>query len=107
MIPGGKLTGIWGRKRLCIVGLSLYGVGAVTSAVAPNLFVLILGSSILEPEWLPQEKIRPDPQWVTQGSRGVEPAWGAVLGLYSICARRGLGVPGEAAVRHTARHAGD
>ncbi len=48
MIPGGKLTDLWGRKRLFIIGLSLYGVGAVMSAAAPNLFVLILGNSILE-----------------------------------------------------------
>ncbi|HEY9266283.1 MAG TPA: MFS transporter, partial [Mycobacterium sp.] len=48
MIPCGKLTDLWGRKRLFILGLSLYGVGAVMSAAAPNLFVLILGNSILE-----------------------------------------------------------
>src|SRR3954467_15312473 len=48
MIPGGKLTDRYGRKRLLIAGLVVYGVGAVISAVAPGLGVLIIGNSILE-----------------------------------------------------------
>lgn len=48
MIPGGKLTDRYGRKRCLLVGLVTYGVGAVLSAVAPGLGVLILGNSILE-----------------------------------------------------------
>ena len=48
MIPGGKLTDRWGRKRCFTVGLAVYGVGAVLSAVSPGLGVLILGNSILE-----------------------------------------------------------
>jgi MFS family permease len=48
MIPCGKLTDRWGRKRCFIIGLSVYGVGAVLSAVSPGLGVLILGNSILE-----------------------------------------------------------
>jgi MFS family permease len=48
MIPGGKLTDRYGRKRLFTVGLIVYGVGAVLSAVSPGLGVLILGNSILE-----------------------------------------------------------
>jgi MFS family permease len=48
MIPGGKLTDRWGRKRCFILGLTLYGVGALISAVSPGLGVLILGNSILE-----------------------------------------------------------
>src|SRR5580692_1795955 len=48
MIPGGKLTDRWGRKRCFTMGLSIYGVGAVLSAVAPGLGVLILGNSLLE-----------------------------------------------------------
>src|SRR3954452_11653391 len=48
MIPGGKLTDKYGRKRMLIAGLIVYGVGAVVSAVAPGLGVLILGNSILE-----------------------------------------------------------
>jgi MFS family permease len=48
MIPGGKLTDRWGRKRCFTLGLSVYGVGALMSAVSPGLGVLILGNSILE-----------------------------------------------------------
>jgi MFS family permease len=48
MIPGGKLTDRYGRKRLFIAGLVVYGVGAVLSAIAPGLGVLIIGNSILE-----------------------------------------------------------
>ena len=48
MIPGGKLTDRYGRKRCFVVGLVLYGVGALLSAVSPGLGVLILGNSILE-----------------------------------------------------------
>ena len=48
MIPGGKLTDRYGRKRCFTVGLAVYGVGAVVSAVAPGLGVLIIGNSLLE-----------------------------------------------------------
>src|SRR5579872_6532836 len=46
MIPCGKLTDRLGRKQCFLMGLSLYGVGAVLSAVSPGLGVLILGNSI-------------------------------------------------------------
>jgi MFS family permease len=48
MIPGGKLTDKFGRKRCFLVGLLIYAVGAILSAAAPGLGVLILGNSILE-----------------------------------------------------------
>jgi MFS family permease len=48
MIPGGKLTDRYGRKRCFTIGLIVYGVGALLSAAAPGLGVLILGNSILE-----------------------------------------------------------
>jgi len=48
MIPGGKLTDRYGRKRLFRFGLVLYGIGAILSAVSPGLGVLILGNSIFE-----------------------------------------------------------
>jgi MFS family permease len=48
MIPGGKLTDRYGRTRMFRLGLIVYAVGAVISAVAPNLTVLIIGNSILE-----------------------------------------------------------
>src|SRR5262252_4014311 len=48
MIPCGKLTDRLGRKRCFTMGLSVYGIGAVLSAVSPGLGVLILGNSIFE-----------------------------------------------------------
>src|SRR4051812_49582848 len=42
MIPCGKLTDRYGRVRLFQLGLVVYGVGAVLSAVAPGLGVLII-----------------------------------------------------------------
>jgi MFS family permease len=48
MIPGGKLTDRYGRKRCLNLGLAVYGVGALLSALAPGLPTLIIGNSILE-----------------------------------------------------------
>ena len=48
MIPCSKLTDRWGRKRCLIGGLALFGVGALLSAIAPGLGLLIVGNSILE-----------------------------------------------------------
>jgi MFS family permease len=48
MIPCSKLSDRWGRKRCLVAGLVLYGIGAILSALAPGLGVLILGNSILE-----------------------------------------------------------
>src|SRR6187402_212866 len=48
MIPGGKLSDRWGRKRCFTLGLVLYGIGALLSALAPGLGILILGNSVLE-----------------------------------------------------------
>ena len=48
MIPFGKLTVQLGRKTCFVLGLAVYGVGAILSALSPGLGVLILGNSILE-----------------------------------------------------------
>jgi MFS family permease len=48
MIPCSKLTDRWGRKRCFILGLTLYGIGALLSAASPGLGVLILGNSVFE-----------------------------------------------------------
>lgn len=48
MIPCSKLTDRWGRKRCFILGLTLYGIGALLSALSPGLGVLILGNSVFE-----------------------------------------------------------
>src|SRR5262249_52197778 len=48
MIPGSKLSDKWGRKRCFMIGLVLYGIGALLSAASPGLGVLILGNSVFE-----------------------------------------------------------
>ena len=48
MIPGGKLTDRYGRKRCLNLGLATFGLGALISSVAQGLPVLIIGYSILE-----------------------------------------------------------
>ncbi|GAA0255269.1 MFS transporter [Saccharothrix mutabilis subsp. mutabilis] len=48
MVPGGKLTDVWGRKRCFTAGLAVYGAGALVAALAPGPWVLLLGYSVLE-----------------------------------------------------------
>jgi MFS family permease len=48
MIPGSKLTDIWGRKFCFQLGLIIYGLGALIAALAPVLGVLIVGYSLFE-----------------------------------------------------------
>jgi MFS family permease len=48
MIPGGKVGSLIGRKRAFSIGCVIYGAGSLTTALAQNLTVLILGWSLLE-----------------------------------------------------------
>ena len=48
MIPGSKLTDIWGRKRCFVLGLIIYGVGGVLALLSFGLPLLIVGYSLLE-----------------------------------------------------------
>ncbi len=48
MITGGKVGQILGRKRAFAIGCVIYGVGSLTTALAPNLAVLLIGWSALE-----------------------------------------------------------
>jgi MFS family permease len=48
MIPGGKVGSLIGRRRAFSVGCVIYGAGSLTTALAQNLTVLIVGWSILE-----------------------------------------------------------
>jgi MFS family permease len=48
MIPGSKLTDIWGRKRCFVIGLVIYGVGALLALAAQSITLLVIGYSIFE-----------------------------------------------------------
>src|SRR4051794_25921293 len=48
MITGGKIGRIVGRKRAFSIGCVIYACGSLTTAVAPNLTVLMIGWSGLE-----------------------------------------------------------
>jgi MFS family permease len=48
MVTGGKIGSIIGRKRAFLLGLVIYCSGSLTTALAPNLTVLLLGWSLLE-----------------------------------------------------------
>ena len=48
MIPGGKIGSMIGRKRAFVIGSVIYGAGSLTTALAPNLPILIVGWSFLE-----------------------------------------------------------
>lgn len=48
LITGGQLGDILGRRRAFAVGLVVYGIGSGLTALAPSLWVLVLGWSVIE-----------------------------------------------------------
>jgi len=48
MLVGAKLGDILGRDRAFGIGLAIYGVGSLTTALSPNLYVLLFGWSLVE-----------------------------------------------------------
>jgi MFS family permease len=48
MLAGAKLGDILGRDRTFAIGLAIYGVGSLTTALSPNLTVLLVGWSFVE-----------------------------------------------------------
>ena len=48
MITGGKIGANIGRRRAFSIGCIIYGIGSLTTALAPNLGILLLGWSLLE-----------------------------------------------------------
>src|SRR5260370_28908501 len=48
MITGAKVGAMIGRKRAFAIGCVIYGCGSFTTAIAPNLPVLLFGWSFLE-----------------------------------------------------------
>jgi MFS family permease len=47
MIPGSKLTDIWGRKQCFMLGLIIYSLGALVALLARQLPTLIIGYSFM------------------------------------------------------------
>jgi MFS family permease len=43
MLTGAKLGDIWGRRRVFAIGLGVYGVGSLITALSPNVTVLTIG----------------------------------------------------------------
>src|SRR3954452_4252028 len=48
MLAGAKLGDILGRDRTFAIGLVIYGIGSFTTAISPNLTVLLIGWSLIE-----------------------------------------------------------
>jgi MFS family permease len=48
MLVGAKLGDIWGRDRAFAIGLVVYACGSATTAISPNLAVLLFGWSLVE-----------------------------------------------------------
>jgi EmrB/QacA subfamily drug resistance transporter len=48
MLAGAKLGDILGRQRTFAIGLAIYGLGSLTTALSPSLAVLLIGWSLIE-----------------------------------------------------------
>src|SRR5919202_3833903 len=48
MLAGAKLGDILGRDRTFAIGLAVYGLGSLTTALSPSLGVLLVGWSLVE-----------------------------------------------------------
>src|SRR5213595_2057918 len=48
MLTGAKFGDIWGRKRAFGIGLAVYALGSLTTALSPNITVLLIGWSLIE-----------------------------------------------------------
>ena len=47
MVTGGKIGSMIGRKRAFLIGCAIYCTGSLTTALSPNLTVLLIGWSLL------------------------------------------------------------
>ena len=48
MLMGAKLGDMYGRKKVLLIGVAVYGVGTATAALSPNAGVLLTGWSLIE-----------------------------------------------------------
>jgi len=85
MVPGSKLTDIWGRRRCFVLGLTIYGAGALLAAAAPGPGVLLVGYAVLEgvgsalmipPIYILVTALAPDPTARAKGFGAVSGAGG-------------------------------
>jgi MFS family permease len=95
MIPGSKLTDIWGRKVCFVAGLVIYGIGALLAALAQGIGLMIFGYSLLEgigsalmippiyilvTVFFPDTKSRAKNFGIVSGAAGLGAATGPLLG---------------------------
>lgn len=48
MLIGAKYGDVWGRRRAFSIGLAVYGLGSLTTALSPNVTWLFIGWSLIE-----------------------------------------------------------
>ncbi len=48
MLPGAKIADMFGKKKIFITGVCLYGVGTLTAALAVNAVMLFIGWALIE-----------------------------------------------------------
>src|SRR3954465_15208150 len=48
MLTGAKLGDILGRRRAFAIGLAIYGLGSLITALSPSIGVLLVGGSLIE-----------------------------------------------------------
>jgi MFS family permease len=95
MIPGSKLTDIWGRRRCFVIGLAVYGVGALLALASQGIALLIVGYSLFEgvgsalmippiyilvTVWFPDVRSRARYFGIVSGAGGLGAAAGPLIG---------------------------
>ncbi len=48
MLLGGKLGSVWGKRRVFMIGISIYAIGALITGLSPNIGTLMFGWSFIE-----------------------------------------------------------
>jgi len=48
MLAGSKLQDVLGRKKTFLIGVIVYGIGTTTATLSINIFMLLIGWSLLE-----------------------------------------------------------
>jgi MFS family permease len=95
MIPGSKLTDIWGRKRCFVIGLAVYGIGALLAIASGGITLLVIGYSLFEgvgsalmippiyiliTVWFPDVTSRARNFGIVSGAAGLGAAAGPLIG---------------------------